>query len=312
MRKFLLYSSALVLGLSGVVEAACIQTPTCSSLGYTSSSSCTGGVKCPFGNAWNCTASENKTELTNKITELEKQLTEIKRHINSSNCQVGNILYSDFTCSSYVIANKTPIGVVFDIVNNLAVALEQKEKVAWSTTNFDIPALMPYVDYKSDYEGKKNTKAIYDYCKANNKSCPAVEYAYTYKTEGTSEGDWYLPSALELKTLLDTRDTISPLLSQVGVGISLSDLQMKGSTSGIGYVFYYYNYYWSSSSISQSTVKVETILTPRTPADIDRLPHFSAYKEEALSKTVDYDDSFYNLENLYIYTNAYARPILAY
>ena len=259
MKKFLLYSSALaVLGLSGVAEAACIQTPSCSSLGYTSSSSCSGGTKCPFGNAWNCTASENKTELTNKITELEKQLTEIKRHINSSSCQVGNILYSDFTCNSYVVANKTPIGVVFDIVNNLAVALEQKEKVAWSTTNFDIPALMPYVDYKSDYEGKKNTKAIYDYCKANNKSCPAVEYAYTYKTEGTSEGDWYLPAYLELESLMNNEDAINKSLSLLGKTSIDTYSHYLRVLAGTAFWTYYYYYYWSSSSISTTTAATDS------------------------------------------------------
>ena len=294
MKKFLLYSSALaVLGLSGVAEAACIQTPTCSSLGYTSSSSCSGGTKCPFGNAWNCTASENKTELTNKITELEKQLTEIKRHINSSSCQVGNILYSDFTCNSYVVANKTPIGVVFDIVNNLAVALEQKEKVAWSTTNFDIPALMPYVDYKSDYEGKKNTKAIYDYCKANNKSCPAVEYAYTYKTEGTSEGDWYLPAYLELESLMNNEDAINKslgLLHSTIIDTYRHNLFVSGSITS--WTYYYY-YYWSSSSESTTTA--------------------AAYLKTNQIK------SFY-YENRYISDDSYrdyhyisvSRPILAY
>ncbi len=292
MKKFLLYSTAFVV-LSGTAEAACIQTPSCSSLGYSSSSSCSGGVKCPFGNYWNCTASENKTELTNKITELEKQLTEIKRHINSSSCQVGNILYSDFTCNSYVVANKTPIGVVFDIVNNLAVALEQKEKVAWSTTNFDIPALMPYVDYKSDYEGKKNTKAIYDYCKANNKSCPAVEYAYTYKTEGTSEGDWYLPAYLELESLMNNKDAINKslgLLHSPSIDTYRHNLYVGGSMAS--WTYYYY-YYWSSSSESTTTA--------------------AAYLK------ADQIKSFY-YENRYISDDAYrdyhyisvSRPILAY
>ena len=296
MKKFLLYSSALVAGglLSSVAEAACIQTPSCSSLGYTSSSSCSGGTKCPFGNAWNCTASENKTELTNKITELEKQLTEIKRHINSSSCQVGNILYSDFTCNSYVVANKTPIGVVFDIVNNLAVALEQKEKVAWSTTNFDIPALMPYVDYKSDYEGKKNTKAIYDYCKANNKSCPAVEYAYTYKTEGTSEGDWYLPAYLELSTLINNKSAINKSLSLLGK----TSIDTHGSrVSNFGSMFfwtYYYYYYWSSSSRSTTTA-----------AAYSRTDQIKSFYYET-----DYtSDSDSSVDYLYI---SVSRPILAY
>ena len=48
MKQYLFLTSALVVSglLSGAAEAACIQTPTCSSLGYTSSSSCTGGIKC--------------------------------------------------------------------------------------------------------------------------------------------------------------------------------------------------------------------------------------------------------------------------
>ena len=295
MKKFLLYSSALaVLGLSGVAEAACIQTPTCSSLGYTSSSSCSGGTKCPFGNAWNCTASENKTELTNKITELEKQLTEIKRHINSSSCQVGNILYSDFTCNSYVVANKTPIGVVFDIVNNLAVALEQKEKVAWSTTNFDIPALMPYVDYKSDYEGKKNTKAIYDYCKANNKSCPAVEYAYTYKTEGTSEGDWYLPAYLELESLMNNEDAINKslgLLHSPSIDTYNSHVFTVGS---MVYWTYRYYYYWSSSSRSTTTAAAYL--------KADQIKSF--YYETDYTSDSDSSGDYYYI--------SVSRPILAY
>ena len=93
MRKFLLYSSALALGLSGVAEAACIQTPTCSSLGYTSTSSCAGGTKCPFGNYWNCTASD----LNDKITEITNKITEIVKNNGSgprcADCEVG-----DFVC----------------------------------------------------------------------------------------------------------------------------------------------------------------------------------------------------------------------
>ena len=147
MRKFLLYSSALALGLSSsVAEAACIQTPTCSSLGYTSTSSCTGGTKCPFGNYWNCTASEIKTELTNKITELEKIIEEIKQNSSSNSdilsyCQIGDILYSDMSCNPNVVASKTPIGVIFDASNKLAIGLEEFQRLYWSTTTFDVPGL---------------------------------------------------------------------------------------------------------------------------------------------------------------------------
>ena len=125
MRKFLFYSSALVLGLSGAAEAACIQTPTCSSLGYTSSSACTGGVKCPFGNAWNCTVNEIKTELTNKITKLETQITELKKEMATSKCLEGDILFSDMTCNQNLVSGKTPIGVVFDRDKKLAIGLTE-------------------------------------------------------------------------------------------------------------------------------------------------------------------------------------------
>ena len=93
MRKFLLYSSALVV-LSGVAEAACIQTPTCSSLGYTSSSSCTGGVKCPFGNAWNCTGPNNTTEinkLKTEISSIKTDITNIKTNITNLTNRITNI-----------------------------------------------------------------------------------------------------------------------------------------------------------------------------------------------------------------------------
>ena len=173
MRKFLLMSSALaVLGLSGVAEAACIQTPTCSSLGYTSTSSCTGGTKCPFGNAWNCTAGEIKTELTNKITELEKIIEEIKQNSSSnsdilSNCQVGDILYSDKSCNTNAVAPKTPIGVVFDRVNKLAIGLEESLDI-WSLGSFDVPGLSN-IELSStaiaDWRGKNNTKVVLEYCK---------------------------------------------------------------------------------------------------------------------------------------------------
>ena len=95
MRKFLLYSSALaVLGLSGVAEAACIQTPSCSSLGYSSSSSCSGGVKCPFGNYWNCTGPNNTTEINKLKTEIsgiKTDITNIKTNITNLTNRITNI-----------------------------------------------------------------------------------------------------------------------------------------------------------------------------------------------------------------------------
>ena len=166
MKQYLFLTSALVVSglLSGVVEAACIQTPTCSSLGYTSSQSCSGGIKCPFGNAWNCTIIDKITEITNKITTIEEKITVIEENGGSSstpdysNCKIGSILYSDFSCNENVVYTKEPIGVVFDEVNHLAVALEEKQDIQWSTTAFDIPGLDLHpndYEYPNEYEYQK-------------------------------------------------------------------------------------------------------------------------------------------------------------
>ena len=65
MKKLLYTTTAFVL-CSGIVQAnaACIATPSCTTLGYTSTSSCDGGLKCPFGSYWNCSISELKTEIS--------------------------------------------------------------------------------------------------------------------------------------------------------------------------------------------------------------------------------------------------------
>ena len=241
MRKFLLYSSALVVGglLSGsVAEAACIQTPTCSSLGYTSTSSCTGGTKCPFGNAWNCTASD----LNDKITELEKTIEELQQNsssggTSSSNCIIGDILYSDMSCNTNVEASKTPIGVIFDATNKLAIGLVESRQY-WSDSPLDVPGLSNITSSSAltaDWQGKNNTKAVLEYCKANGKYCPAFENVSNYKTEGTQAGDWYLPAFGELNAIYDNKDALDIVLGKIG-GTKLSA-----------------DNYWSSSKYSSSS-----------------------------------------------------------
>ena len=241
MRKFLLYSTILVAFTmsGGAAEAACIQTPTCSSLGYTSSSSCDGGIKCPFGNAWNCTV----VDLTNKITELEKQITEIINNGGGSsapdysNCKIGDILYSDKSCNANVVASKKPIGVVFDTTNKLAIALDTEAK-KWSDEHFDVPTLSNYGSLSAataDWQGRNNTRLVLEYCKTNGYSCPAFEYVNSYKTEGTLAGDWYLPAAGELNAIYQNKDVLDTALGKIG-GTKLSLV----------------SYHWSSSEYSDN------------------------------------------------------------
>ena len=255
MRKFLLMSSALFAGglLNGGANAACIQTPTCSSLGYSSSSSCSGGTKCPWGNYWNCDAinkinslNSQITNLTNKITEqtntitnLETQITEIRKEVTTSNCWVGDILYSDMTCNSIYVASKTPIGVVFDRSRKLAIGLgESSSTLEWSPKDFDVPGVENIRDatkVSQDMDGKKNTSTILAYCKTKGKSCPAFEYVNSYKTEGTKAGDWYLPSMGELYTIYGNMSVLNVALGKIAA-TRLTTL----------------SYYWSSSEHSNS------------------------------------------------------------
>ena len=218
MRKFLLYSSALVVSglLSSTAEAGCIQTPSCSSLGYTSTTACEGGLKCPWGNAWFCNVGGGSSTP------------------DYSNCKIGDILYSDMSCNANMVASKTPIGVVFDTTNHLAIALDTARK-AWSDEHFDVPTLSNYSSSSAvtaDWQGKNNTRLVLEYCKTNGYSCPAFEYVNSYKTEGTLAGDWYLPAAGELKAIYGNKDVLNITLGKIG-----------GTKLGT-------NYHWSSSEFS--------------------------------------------------------------
>ncbi len=259
MRKFLLYSTILVAFTmsGGAANAACIQTPTCSSLGYTSSSSCDGGIKCPFGNAWNCTASDlstqiteltnkiteqtNKiTEVTNKITTIEEKIVTIESGASSSNCTVGAILYSDMSCDPNVVASKKPIGVVFDQANRLAIALDPEAVKWWVDNPFDVPTLSNYSspsEATADWQGKNNTRLVLEYCKTNERrGCPAVEYVNRYKTEGTQAGDWYVPAMGELNAIYQNKDVLNMALGTIG-GTELYSEHWSSSESPSGLVW---------------------------------------------------------------------------
>ena len=250
MKQYLLLTSAFVAGgllNSGVAEAACIKTPTCSSLGYESTTSCSGGLKCPFGNAWNCTLinkinsiNTQITNLTTKITTLEEKIVKIESSTSSSNCMVGDILYSDKSCDPNVIATKKPIGVVFDRANKLAIGLGESQQ-SWSNGHSDVPGLSNITSSSAaieDWQGKNNTRVVLEYCKTNGKRCPAFELVNSYKTEGTHAGDWYLPAMGELNAIYDNKDALDIALGKIG-GAKLST-----------------DYYLSSSEFSNSAAWV--------------------------------------------------------
>ena len=218
MKKFLLLSStAAMLIWSNYVNAACVSTPSCTTLGYDSKTPCSnGGIKCPFGEAWNCKISE----LKDKITELEKEIEVLEEKNNTIGvCNVGDYLYSDMSCDPYLHTDECPIGIVVDGINNIAISKDTfkynsnypSESYFFAPgqnidlTNSGIPApKYPILDFN----GKKNTYDLYNYCKKNNLSCPFLEKVANYSIGNTSPGDWYIPAYGELGYL----SLLSPLI----------------------------------------------------------------------------------------------------
>ena len=136
MKKILYTTTAFILCGIAQSQAACIATPSCTSLGYGSGSSCEGGLKCPFGNYWNC-------DLANKINELEQKIEQSQGGSGgaSSTCKIGSILFSDKTCGDDAQYGKTPIGVVVYLGGSggQALALENVGNIyKWSSEYTEI------------------------------------------------------------------------------------------------------------------------------------------------------------------------------
>ena len=116
----------------------------------------------------------------------------------AAQCSLGDILFSDGTCSANKVSGKTPIAVVVYKSGNCgqAMALKSIGKYEWGPTNNDIPTLTNFSSQESasyDLNSCLNTEKI---IAAGNKSkYPAAWAAHEYKTEGTSAGDWCLPAA---------------------------------------------------------------------------------------------------------------------
>ena len=227
MKKILLASTGVMVMSAGVGYAACIPTPSCSSLGYESSSSCEGGIKCPFGNAWNCTL----TDIKNKITELEKIIQEGGG--GNKNCAIGHIFYSDKSCSVSLDSSKTPIGVVVYVDrqgHGQVMALKPIGSYKWSSESVDLSLNNFTSDQaaSTDYQSCTNTVII---TAAGGKSkYPAAWAAKEYSTEGTKAGDWCLPAAGIMTSIKNN-------MSVINAGFILTGGTQIDTSS----------FYWSSS-----------------------------------------------------------------
>ena len=243
MKKILLASAGVMVISAGSVYAACIPTPSCSSLGYESSSSCEGGIKCPFGNAWNCTLADKINEITTEITEIKKVIEEggIGGSGDTSNCVLGSIFYSDHTCSyGAVLPTKAPIGVVVysdGAGHGQVMALGSIGSYAWGGYGTDISTLQNFSSASAasqDLASCENTAKII--AAGDKNTYPAAWAAHEYKTVGTEAGDWCLPAAGIMTSIKNGMELIN-----IGYGL------VSGSKIGTS------SYFWSSSEYDSYT-----------------------------------------------------------
>ena len=287
MKKLLYTTTAFVL-CGGIVQAnaACIATPSCTSMGYTSTSSCTNGIKCPFGNKWFCPKEEKCVDFPYVCTGLgyvdgggigetcegkyakcicEDGFEWVEGKGCIGKCIIGSILFNDKTCSINMHAGKTPIGVVVYVDGaggGQAMALKSLGRYKWSSEDVDISTLPNYSSDSSasqDVASCENSKKI---MAAGNKSkYPAVWAAYNYTTTGTKVGDWCLPAAGIFISYYNNQSVINTGFSQAG-GTTFTNSTYAWSSSESSYFVAWYSNFSGSYGLGSSDKGYSTEVRP--------------------------------------------------
>ena len=98
MKRIFYYTTTAIIISCGISQAqTCVPTPTCSSLGYTSSSACDGGLKCPFGEAWYCPISGSQ-DITELCSLMGYSYTCTGTNESAGTGQTCSGLYKECTC----------------------------------------------------------------------------------------------------------------------------------------------------------------------------------------------------------------------
>ncbi len=180
---FTLLASSFMFPISAFAQ--CVETD-CNTLGYDSTTSCNNGIKCPFGEYWACPEpAKPEAAILGQCTGYAK------------NCNIGDILYSDGTCSADVVSGKTPIAVVVYISDdkNCGQALSARSigEYEWNSRGgSDIPGLQiaDYTTAKYDYNSCGNTHAMGIHSSVSE---AAMNYAPDNAPE--TKGKWCVPAA---------------------------------------------------------------------------------------------------------------------
>ena len=246
-----------------MAQAACVQPPSCAELGFTADASkCSGAaLKCPW-------------DLSKAACKEKAQEASLP------------ILYGDGTIASGVVTGKTPIGVVFDTANRLALALTDVKKdgtagsgaMQWSSASCDTPGLQNcgYSDISTGtnltpiscgIDGRLNTNAILA------STCNGTTYAATatnnYQPAGCTKdfckkSKWFLPSLRDLQNIYLQRTQIDASLTLLKAysATTLRNEDYWSSTGNYNYAWKFgmYDGYRASNGKSGSTGDVRPVL----------------------------------------------------
>ena len=214
--KFLLIGTSLSL-IPLTVNAQCVATQDCATLGYTETS-CNGGkgVKCPFGNKWACfqTKETIRKEIEKEICSELGFILECKgtEYAGGASKACGG-LYNQCTCASGYIENngkceKASDGPAGDLYYC-------KGKVV----GVKAPGMSFYIAVKKSFENSSWNDA--------KKSCQS--YSFCGKN-GT------MPSTTQLQIIYDAKPYLNDLLETHG-GKKLSDQYFWSTSSTINVMF---------------------------------------------------------------------------
>ena len=266
--RFLLLGTSLSL-IPQTINAQCVATQDCATLGYTETS-CSGGsgVKCPFGNKWACFKSDSEVcqqygftlscTGTNQTGGASNKACNGKYNIckcatnftwntdtksceaNTANCVIGALYYSDGTCSDKLESSKTLLGVV--------IYEKSASQNGWIMTVKPVKTGIAW-DTGSSYSTGITNKAVSASCTNTQKLVAlgsrfaAANAANNYKPTGTPSGkSWCLPSYDLLNNLNNSVN-----FAKVNAGITTAG----GTKLGYGgQPSYSYESVWSSSEYS--------------------------------------------------------------
>jgi len=158
--------------------------------------------------------------------------------------QPGDVLYHDFTTSTYLRFDKSkiPIGLVVSVSHDgqslRAAALDiSPEPMAWADDynfeSFSTDVLRPLNHL--DYDGEDHTRNIIAKGLAYNIETPAARFCFEYQTPGTNCADWYLPGIDELSLCQREFSQIRRLQQQCGKTILISEDMTFWSSSEFTY-----------------------------------------------------------------------------